>query len=258
MWLRNPFAATKPGPDPAHRRPSATRLAVEALEDRSVPASLSISDVRVWEGTSGTHNAAAVVRLSAPSNRTVRVDYSTASGFGTTATPGSDYDAVSGRLTFAPGETAKAILVPVHGDQAVELDETFQIRLHNPKGAKISDGSALVTIQDSSPRVTIYGFGGSEASGTVTFGVYLSAASDLLVTVNYYTYDGDALAGQDYVSASGTLTFAPGETTKTITVDVIGDTIPEADEVFYVDLAATNALFDYYESLPQGWISADV
>src|SRR5262245_47652412 len=105
MSFRNPFAATKPGPDPARRRPSATRLDVEALEDRSVPASLSIDQTTmVMEGVSGTQNAEAIVRLSQPSKRTVTVDYYTSSGTGPhQATAGSDYTAVSGRLNFAPG-----------------------------------------------------------------------------------------------------------------------------------------------------------
>ena len=76
------------------------RLALEQLEDRCVPASLSISDVTVLEGDSGTRNAAVVVSLSEPRNKTVTVNYSTADG---TAAEGSDYDRVSGKLTFARG-----------------------------------------------------------------------------------------------------------------------------------------------------------
>ena len=60
--------------------------------------------------------------------------------------------------------------------------------------------------------------------------------SDAPVTVNFATADGTAAAGEDYVAASGTLTFAPGETTKTITVVVKGDKQKEADETFSVNL----------------------
>jgi hypothetical protein len=263
MWLRNLIDSLKPrrSRSPASkgakapRRFSATRLGVEALEDRSVPASLSISDVTVAEGVSGTHNAEITVRLSAPSSKTVQVDYRTVPGTGLWATPGSDYDAVSGRLTFAPSETAKSIRVPVHGDRFAEWDETFEVWLQRPKGASIADYSGTVTIQDSSPRLSFYGFGGSEADGYVTFQVVLSAASDVPVTVHYYTYDGTALAGQDYVHANGMLTFAPGETSKIITIAIIADTMPEPYEVFYFGLTtATNAMIDFDGGSNEGWI----
>lgn len=256
MWFRNPFAATKPRPDPAHRRPTATRLAVETLEDRSVPASLSIGDVGVWEGVSGTQNAEAVVRLSTPSKKTVTVNYYTSSDVSPWATAGSDYTAVSGKLTFAPGETQKSILIPIHGDRAIEGNEAFSVYLSRPKQATIADGRGVVTIVDSSPRVSIWGFSASEADGYMYFSVELSTAYDLPVIVDYYTSDGTAVAGQDYVATSGTVTFAPGETSKTIAIPLIADTIQEADEVFYVGLSNTNyALFDW--SWAEGWIAAD-
>jgi len=83
-------------------------------------------------------------------------------------------------------------------------------------------------------------------TGTVTavFTVSLSAPSSQPVTVNYATADGTATAGgNDYVPISGTLTFAPGETTMTITVVVNPDRKKDADETFFVDLSgAVNAL----------------
>ena len=77
----------------------------------------------------------------------------------------------------------------------------------------------------------------------MTFTVTLSAASDAPVTVTYATADGTAtVAGGDYQAATGTLTFAPGQTSKTITVLVNGDRLAEADEYFFVNLTgATNA-----------------
>lgn len=74
------------------------------------------------------------------------------------------------------------------------------------------------------------------------FTVSLSASSASPVTVDFTTRDGTALAGSDYTATSGTLTFAPGEVTKQITVLVTGDTAPEDTEVFFVDLSnATGA-----------------
>ncbi|MBI1916717.1 MAG: right-handed parallel beta-helix repeat-containing protein, partial [Planctomycetes bacterium] len=80
---------------------------------------------------------------------------------------------------------------------------------------------------------------GNTGTSTATFIVRLSARSDKTVTVNYATADGSArLADKDYVAAAGTLTFAPGELTKTVAVTVNGDTDPEWDEDFFVNLSA--------------------
>jgi hypothetical protein len=79
-----------------------------------------------------------------------------------------------------------------------------------------------------------------------TFTVTLSAAYDQPVTMSFQTANGTATTGDgDYVAKSGTLTFAPGETTKTITIDVNGDSRKEADETFYLDLfgLSSNAMF---------------
>src|SRR5262245_18897593 len=119
MWFRTLFDSLKAASSrtPSRqarrgaplRRPAASRLAVDALEDRLVPASLRVSDATIIEGNAGAQNALVTVCLAAPSNQTVRVDYSTANG---TAVAGSDYQAVSGRLTFAPGQTSKSVLIP--------------------------------------------------------------------------------------------------------------------------------------------------
>src|SRR5262249_37165450 len=69
-----------------------------------------------------------------------------------------------------------------------------------------------------------------------TFTVTLSTAYDQPVTVSYQTASGTAKSGEDYVAKTGTLTFAPGETTNTITIEVKGDGKREANETFYLDL----------------------
>src|SRR5262249_11997129 len=150
MWMRKLFDSLKPRrprPHESRRRPTAFRPVVETLEDRSVPASLSISNAVVMEGVSGTQNAELTVSLSAPSNKTVRVDYLATSAFAAfpAATAGSDYQAVSGRLTFARGETSKLIVVPVYGDRRVEWDENFDVVLTHPNGAFVIGWGGHVT-----------------------------------------------------------------------------------------------------------------
>jgi Calx-beta domain len=79
---------------------------------------------------------------------------------------------------------------------------------------------------------------GSGGPATATFTVSLAPTSTSAVTVNYATADGTATAGSDYVASSGTVSFAPGETTKTIAVAILGDSVPEPDETFFVNLSS--------------------
>ena len=114
------------------------------------PPSLSISDVTVTEGNSGTVAAVFTVSLSASSTNPVTVGYATANG---SATAGSDYVATSGTLTFNPGTTALTITVTVNGDTVVEPDETFFVNLTNPTNATLAKGQGQGTIlnDDTAP-----------------------------------------------------------------------------------------------------------
>jgi uncharacterized membrane protein YciS (DUF1049 family) len=245
MFLTRLFRFPKSSPAGAPRPRPATRLYVEPLDDRIVPAKLSVGDATLVEGNAGTQYALVRVTLDAPSNKTVTVNYATANG---TATAGSDYAAVSGKLTFAAGETARTVAVPVFGDRAFEPDETFVVNLSGAKGARIADGQGVVRIIDDEPRLSVgdaagtvvYAADGTTAGTTLTFTVSLATAYDQAVTVNYATADGTATAGVDYLAAAGTLTFAPGETTKTVTIQVLGNDAG-VTETFYVNLGGASA-----------------
>lgn len=78
---------------------------------------------------------------------------------------------------------------------------------------------------------------GDTGTKLLNFTVTLSAASNLTATVNFATADGSATAGSDYQAANGTLTFNPGDTTKTIAITINGDTINGEDETFLVNLS---------------------
>jgi hypothetical protein len=245
MRFRNPFAAPNSGPGPARRRRSAPRLTVESLDDRVVPAALSVGDVTVVEGASGVQNAAVTVTLSEPLRKPVTVDYRTANG---TAVAGSDYAAAAGTLTFAKGETVKTVLVPVYGDRVPETTEAFSVRLSGAHGATIADGQGTVTVVDSVPRLSVTSEYESEG-GVMTFTVSLSVPLNTAFAVNFatadYTADPEmfppAVAGEDYVATAGTLTFAPGQTTKTFTVQLVDDGLGEYDEYFTVQLSNPSA-----------------
>jgi hypothetical protein len=207
---------------------------------------LSINDVSVTEGNTGTTVAVFTVTLSASSTQTVTVNYATANG---TATAGSDYTAASGTLTFAPGTTSRTLSVIVAGDTQSEANETFFVNLTSPSNATIADGQGQGTIvnDDGLPTLSINNVTVTEGNaGTTTsavFTVSLSAASAQTVTVHYGTADGTAtVANNDYIATSGTLTFAAGARSQTLSVTVNGDNVKESPETFYVSLSnPTNA-----------------
>jgi len=214
-------------------------------QDVSLPR-LRIDNVTVTEGHAGAVTATSTVTLSAASAAPITVQYSTADG---TASAGSDYQASSGTLTIPAGQTTGTITVLVNGDRVAEANETFQINLSNPTNATILDGQAVATIADDEPRISINNVtvaeGGNGQTTLFTFTITLSAAYDQAVTISFRTANGTAKKNEDYVAKTGTLTFAPGETTKTITISVKGDSKREGSETFYIDLfgLSSNGLF---------------
>ncbi len=161
-----------------------------------------------------------------------------------TAVSTADYTAFSGTLNFAEGDTFKVINFNIVNDILDEPDEEFRITLSNATGAASlgspSSTQILIVDGDFPPQISISNLFVPERNSLTTnstFTVTLSAPSGLPVSVNYATANGAALSGSDYVSASGTLNFAPGETTKTIDVGIIGDTAGETDENFFLNLS---------------------
>jgi hypothetical protein len=119
-------------------------------DDDDRPGISVIAPVPAPEGASGTSVAPFEIQLSAPSSNTVKVDYSTANG---SATSGSDYTAVSGQATFAPGQQSVVVNVPIAGDATVEADETFSLKLANPlqAGLTVAEASATILNDDTAP-----------------------------------------------------------------------------------------------------------
>jgi hypothetical protein len=218
----------------------AQSITLYVLPSNATPSvSLSVDDIEVTEGDSGTVSAAFTVTLSAASSTAVTAAYATSNG---TATSGSDYVAASGTLSFAVGQTSKRVSVSVRGDALDENDETFTLALSVPAGATLADGVGQATIRDDDPlptlsiddaRITE----GNTGSSTISLPVRLSTASGRVVTVEYATADGSALAGSDYTATSGVLTIAAGATSATLAVPVLGDTVDEDDETLTVTLS---------------------
>ncbi len=212
------------------------RLGVNA----SLEPSLRAIDVTVPEGTGGTSDAVFTVELAPTSSQEVTVLYATAND--TAIAPG-DYTATAGILTFPPGVGVRTVIVPVVGDALDEPGEAFTLNLGSATNAVIADGQAVGTIEDDEAPVslavadteTIEGDGGL---GTLAFPVTLSAPSAFPVTVGFATVNGTASGPGDFVATSGTVSFAAGETQRSVEVSIVRDLQDEADEAFEVALSS--------------------
>jgi hypothetical protein len=219
--------------------PSSAVLSI--LDDDSPPTvQFSPAAVSVNEGNG---SADIEVSLSVAAGLPVTVTYATSDG---TATAGADYTATNGQLVFNIGETSKTFNVPLMNDALDEPDETVNLTLSNPENATLGtpDDVGMLTIVDNDDAPTVQfsasGYSVNEGSSTATITATLSAQSGFTVTVGYSTSDFTALAPSDYGTATGTLTFAPLQTSRTFTVPIVNDALDEADEVVNLTLSSPN------------------
>ena len=212
----------------------------------ALPPDVTISDVSLPEGNSGTTNARFTVSLSFPSTQTVQVDWIAADGTATQAD--GDYQAASGQVSFPPGTTTQFVDVPVVGDLKFEPNETFVVNLSNPVRGVVTDAQGQATIQndDLQPLMSIDDVRvveGNAGTANAIFTVTLSNPSGAPAQATWSTSNGSAMAPGDYATNSGVVSFVPGDTSETLIVLVAGELVPEANETFQVDLAApTGAL----------------
>jgi hypothetical protein len=204
---------------------------------------LAVTDVTVKEANSGSTPATFTLSRSGDTTGSSSVRYATTDGG--TATADSDFVAVAvTTVSFGPDETTKSVTVSVTGDVALEPDETFFVKLSSPSGATISDdeGKGIITNDDILPNLSVTDVAvveGSASTVDATFTIIRSGDVSRSSSLRYGTAAGSASAGTDYVEvSSGTATFAPGETVKTVAVGVRGDTTPEADETFVLKLSS--------------------
>jgi hypothetical protein len=211
--------------------------ALGTITNNDFPA-LSINDVAVAEGNSGTKSAVFTVSLSQAAPFAVSYNIQT-NGTGT-ATAGPDYASLASGSIIPAGQLAKTQAVTIVGDTTIEADETFGIALLGPVNATLADGSGLGTItNDDKPLLTIADASITEgASGTklLAFTVTLSQTAPYPVVLDLATTgSGTATAGVDYVARSLTgLQIAAGTLSRTINVTINGDTTVEPNEVFVV------------------------
>ncbi|MBA2359661.1 MAG: hypothetical protein H0V79_01775 [Actinobacteria bacterium] len=195
---------------------------------------LSVADASADEPTTGQAVLRFAVTLAPASTREVTVKWATSDG---TATAGSDYVAAGGTLSFAPGETTQSVSVMLLADDGGESNETFFVNLAGEMGAAVADRQGMGTIVDRNapPSLSISDTLARESEGA-TFTVELMGAALRPVSVTFSTSDGTAREGIDYLGRRATLTFAPGEKTKTVAVTVLDDALVESAETFSVNL----------------------
>jgi M6 family metalloprotease-like protein len=202
---------------------------------------VSINDVTITEGNSGTTNATFTVTLSAPSGQTVVVS---AIAYNGTARSPADYTSVGARLTFAPRETTRTFLVPIKGDLLDEPNETFYVILSSPANAVIARGRGVGTINDgdAAPSILIDNLNigeGNSGQRIAAVRLKLSAPSGQAVRISYATANGTATGGNDYVAVAPTaITFNVGSLYAYARVLINGDLLPEANETFFVNLSS--------------------
>ena len=174
------------------------------------------------------------VSLSTASSEAVTVAYATVDG---TASAGSDYTAVQGRLTFAAESTApQTLTVAITDDPDDELEqETFTVELSDVAHATLGDASAVGTIlDDDDPTVTVSFAAGpfmaTEGGGDAVVTLGLSADPERQVAVPLTVTAGGGASADDYTVSATTVTFASGETTTNVTVTAVDDRVAEDGE----------------------------
>lgn len=192
----------------------------------------------------GDDSRVITVELSEPSEKTVRVDYTTGDG---TATAGEDYTTTTGNLQFEPGDTSETFTVPIIDDNVYEPEgELINLALSGANNAKLgTPNTAQISINDNDSQPTVRfsrsNYSVDEGDGSATITVTLSAASNFPAFVNFSTVSGgSATPGSDYtVQTNRTVGFSPGVTINTVEVPINDDIVDEDDET--VNLALSDA-----------------
>ena len=198
--------------------------------------------VSISGGAAVTEGASAefTVSLSAASGYELSVPFSVVTA--STTAGSSDYSLPAGPLVFAPGETTKTISMAAYYDGVTESTEQVTVQLGSGDHYTVSStaGSAVVMIHDnasSGPVASISGGLAVQEGSSVSLLVSLSVASGYPLSVLYSVVTGSTTAGvSDYSLPAGSLVFAPGETSKTIVMTVVDDSLDEPQEQVTVQL----------------------
>lgn len=206
---------------------------VATITENDPLPSIAIADATVNE-TDGTVNL--TITRSGASAFGWGYTYATADG---SAIAGDDYTTASSTVALAASATSSTLVLSINNDSAFELDQTFAVGLSAPTNVTISDNSATVTIvsEDASPALSIADASVNESGGTVDLTVTKTGLTDESASVAFATIAGSATAG-DYTETTGTLTFTPAQSSRTITVSIADDSEYDPAEEFAVELSS--------------------
>jgi uncharacterized repeat protein (TIGR03806 family) len=221
---------------------SASAMGMIVNDDSGAPPPVVISignSASVAEAAAGS-TLNFPVSLSSASAANIDIQYQTVAG---TALSGADFVPQNSSITILAGATSGNILVSVVDDTVDEANESLSVQLISVSSGLIGTptGTGTILDNDDSPSLSIGDASineGNSGSSVLSFPVSLSSASGLDVTASYQSNDGSAIAGEDYVAASGQVVISAGSTSATISITVSGDTVYEADETFDVSLTA--------------------
>jgi uncharacterized repeat protein (TIGR01451 family) len=214
------------------------------------PITIELASATLEVSESQTEAVVTVTRTGPLDTGTASVEFTTVSG--TAGARGirdglsriEDYTTTSGTLFFKRGQISREIRIPIRDDAAIEGDESFQVVLSNPSAnARLGEiASSAVTIQDNDPSINFAASSSEAAEGNarskvLPINVTLSQAVIRPVTVTYTVTGGTATFGQDFAPQTGTLTFGSRATTRSIPLQIIGDTIFELDETVVIELS---------------------
>jgi Ca2+-binding RTX toxin-like protein len=197
------------------------------------PPVLTVAAVVVGEGEGFVD---LVFTLSAAATQTATVGWQLAD-------PAGDLGLTSGSVSFAAGALTQTVRIPITSDGVQERFESFVVSLANPVQLTLASTSTLITLVDDdaasgTPVISARDVQVDESAGTASFVVVLDRPSASAVTVNYATASGTAASGSDFTARSGTLSFAAGEVAKTVSVDLVDDSLAEAAERFDLVLSS--------------------
>ncbi len=236
--LRNPNGATM----------GALSQFTYTIIDNDAPAALPFAGFAAATSSVGESaaNTNLLVSLSTPATAAVTLDYTVSNS--STATADADFTLADGSVSFAVGESVKAIPVTILPDILVEPSETVVVTLSNVSGAQFGSVTThtLTIADDDFPAVSIAATDPSAAEsgdpGTFTITRAGSLAGDLVVN---FTRSGTATSGTDYaaIATPGSVTILSGQSSGTVTVSPIQDATSEGNDTVILTLTATPASY---------------
>ncbi|PKO15832.1 MAG: hypothetical protein CVU39_09930 [Chloroflexi bacterium HGW-Chloroflexi-10] len=209
-------------------------------DEYNLPA-VSVSDISVTEGNTGTSNATFTITLGYRISSDTQVDYQTNIG----SAGNTDFDDQSGILTIPTETLSKTVSIPIYSDLIDEIDEEFYLQLSDPVNAYLGDasGTCIIVDDDAPPVISVVAgevIEGNIGTTDLIYTITLSAQSEKNIQFTLTTQDGTATANLDYLSSTGLVSFSPLERqamVKTITTTVIGDFMDETDETIQVSIS---------------------